>query len=96
MRVTENSVILIEQSEKSVIYIDRAARPMWMTEFSVTYMFWSCVTLGFFNSVGTGCTLLHAFVTSVRTLSLIRIMLSIVNVVFTDANADENTSLHPT
>jgi hypothetical protein len=24
---------------------------MWMVEFSCTYMFWPCVTLGFSNSV---------------------------------------------
>jgi hypothetical protein len=46
MYVTENSVIHIERPEKSVIHIDRAAESMWMTEFSVTQMFWSCVTLG--------------------------------------------------
>jgi hypothetical protein len=51
MYVTKNSFIHIERSEKSVIHIDRAAESMWMTEFSVTYMFWSCVTLGFSNSV---------------------------------------------
>jgi hypothetical protein len=44
----------IELSEKSGIHIDRAAESTWMTEFSVTYMFWSCATLGFSNSVG-GC-----------------------------------------
>jgi hypothetical protein len=26
-------------------------RKWWMMEFSVTLVFWSCVTLGFFNSV---------------------------------------------
>jgi hypothetical protein len=36
--VTENSVIHIERSEKSVIYIDRTAESMWMTEFSLTYI----------------------------------------------------------
>jgi hypothetical protein len=32
--------------EKSANNLDRAAESMWLTEFSVTYMFWSCVTLG--------------------------------------------------
>jgi hypothetical protein len=48
--VTENSVIHIEQSEKSAINIDQAAGSMHMTEFSVTLMLWACVTRGFFNS----------------------------------------------
>jgi hypothetical protein len=29
--------------------VDRAAESMWMTEY--IHMFWSCVTLGFSNSV---------------------------------------------
>jgi hypothetical protein len=29
---------------------DFSDRSMWMTEFSVSNMFWSCVTLGFSNS----------------------------------------------
>jgi hypothetical protein len=44
------SVTHIEQSEKSDIHIDRPPESMWMTEFYVTYMFCSCVTLGFSNS----------------------------------------------
>jgi hypothetical protein len=48
--VTENSVILKEGLEKSAYNIDRSAQSMWLTEFSVTYMFWSCVTLGFSSS----------------------------------------------
>jgi hypothetical protein len=51
MYVTKNSVTNIELSGKSGINIDRAAESMWMKEFSVTYMFWACVTLGFSNSV---------------------------------------------
>jgi hypothetical protein len=51
MWVTENSVIHIEGSEKSANNIDRAAKSIWMTEFSVTYRFWSCVTLGLSNNV---------------------------------------------
>jgi hypothetical protein len=42
---TENFVIHIARSGKFVIHIDRTAESMWMTEFSFTYMLWSCVTL---------------------------------------------------
>jgi hypothetical protein len=46
--VTENAVIHVEKSEKSVIDIDQAARSMWMTELSFPQMFRTCVTLAFF------------------------------------------------
>jgi hypothetical protein len=36
---TENSVIHMERSKISVIHVDRAAESIWMTEFSVTFMF---------------------------------------------------------
>jgi hypothetical protein len=51
MWVTENSVIHEDRSEKSVIHIDGAARPTWITEFSSIHMLCSCVTLGFFLTV---------------------------------------------
>jgi hypothetical protein len=51
MWVMENSVRQIDGSEKSTNNMDRAAQSMWLTEFSVTYMFWSCVMLGLSNSV---------------------------------------------
>jgi hypothetical protein len=43
MWVTENSVIHIEGLEKSASNLDRATQSMWPTEFSITYMFWSCL-----------------------------------------------------
>jgi hypothetical protein len=49
----------------SVIHMGRAVQSMWMpyfsdlstwmTEFSVTGMLYSCITLGFCNSVQEGC-----------------------------------------
>jgi hypothetical protein len=51
MQVTEISVIHVDRSEKSVIHIDWAARPTWMTEFSSAHMLCSCVTLVFFFTV---------------------------------------------
>jgi hypothetical protein len=50
-RVTENSIIHVGRSEKSVNTKDWAPLSMWVSEFSVTLMLWSCVTLGFSNSV---------------------------------------------
>jgi hypothetical protein len=50
-RVTENSIIHVERSEKSVNIRDWASISIWVTEFSVTLVLWSCVTLGFSNSV---------------------------------------------
>jgi hypothetical protein len=50
-RVTENFIIHIERSEKSINTRDWASLSIWMTEFSVTLVLWSCVTLGFSNSV---------------------------------------------
>jgi hypothetical protein len=50
-RVMENSIIHVEQSEKSVNTRDWASLSIWVTEFSVTLVLWSCVTLGFSNSV---------------------------------------------
>jgi hypothetical protein len=65
MFVAENSVIHMERSEKSLIHLDRAAESMWMTEFSVTYMLWSCFTLGFLsNSVESEPVLLRVATSS--------------------------------
>jgi hypothetical protein len=50
-RVAENSIIHVERSEKSVNTRDWASQSIWVTEFSVTLVLWSCVTLGFSNSV---------------------------------------------
>jgi hypothetical protein len=50
-RVTENSVTHIEREAQSLVLTDFSDRSTWMMEFSVTLVFWSCVTLGFFNSV---------------------------------------------
>jgi hypothetical protein len=49
-RVTENSIIHVERSEKSVNTRDWASLSIGVTEFSVTLVLWSCVTLGFSNS----------------------------------------------
>jgi hypothetical protein len=49
-RVTENSIIHVERSEKSVNTRDWASLSIWVTEFSVTLVLWSCVTLGFSNN----------------------------------------------
>jgi hypothetical protein len=49
-RVTENSIIHVERSEKSVNTRDWASLSIWVTEFSVTLVLWYCVTLGFSNS----------------------------------------------
>jgi hypothetical protein len=61
-RVTENSVNHIDRAARNYVddgifrpfYVDDGFfRPiyMWMTEFSVTFVVSSCVTLGFCNSV---------------------------------------------
>jgi hypothetical protein len=50
-RATENSIIHVERSEKSVNTRDWASVSTGVTEFSVTLVLWSCVTLGFSNSV---------------------------------------------
>jgi hypothetical protein len=50
-RVTENSIIHVERSEKSVNTRDWASLSIWVTAFSVTLVLWSCVTLGFSKSV---------------------------------------------
>jgi hypothetical protein len=49
--VTENSIIYVARSKKSVNTRDWASLSIWVTEFSVTFVLWSCVTLGFSNSV---------------------------------------------
>jgi hypothetical protein len=53
MRVTENSVIHVDRLEKSVIHIDWAARPTWMTELCIfsSAQMRSCVSLGLLNSL---------------------------------------------
>jgi hypothetical protein len=50
-RVTENYVTHIDREAQSLVLTDFSDRSTWMMEFSVTLVFWSCVTLGFFNSV---------------------------------------------
>jgi hypothetical protein len=50
-RVPENSVTHIDREARSLVMTDFSDRSTWMAEFFVTLMFWSCVTLGFFNSV---------------------------------------------
>jgi hypothetical protein len=50
-RVTENSVTHIEREAQSLVLTDFSDRSTWMMEFSVTLVFWSCVTLGFFLTV---------------------------------------------
>jgi hypothetical protein len=50
-QVTENSVSHIDWAARSMLLADFSHLSMWMTEFSITHMFWSCVTLGFVNSV---------------------------------------------
>jgi hypothetical protein len=49
MYVAENSVIHVDSATRRMT--DFSYRSMWMTDFSITYVFWSCVTLGFSNSV---------------------------------------------
>jgi hypothetical protein len=63
MRGLENSVILVGRAPQSMWMTDFSDLSMWMTnfsdlstwmtEFSVTLMLYSCVTLGFCNSVLT-------------------------------------------
>jgi hypothetical protein len=50
-RVAENSVTHIYKEAQSLVLTDFSDRSTWMMEFSVTLVFWSCVTLGFFNIV---------------------------------------------
>jgi hypothetical protein len=40
----------IQKSTSPNVETNFPDQSMWMTEFSVTYMFWTCVTLGFSNS----------------------------------------------
>jgi hypothetical protein len=49
-RVTENYVTPVDTEAQSLVLTDFSDRSTWMMEFSVTLVFWSCVTLGFFNS----------------------------------------------
>jgi hypothetical protein len=50
-RVTKNSVTHIDREAQSLVLMDFPDRSTWMMEFPVTLVFWSCVKLGFFNSV---------------------------------------------
>jgi hypothetical protein len=50
-KVTENSIVHVERSEKSVNTRDWASLSIWVTELSVTLVLWSCIKLGFSNSV---------------------------------------------
>jgi hypothetical protein len=56
-RVTENSIIHVERSEKSVNTRDWASLSICVTELSVTLVLWSCVTLGFFLTVKVQLTI---------------------------------------
>jgi hypothetical protein len=40
----------VDREALSLVLTAFSDRSTWMTEFSVTLVFWSCVTLGFFNS----------------------------------------------
>jgi hypothetical protein len=51
-RVTENSVPHLDREAQSLVLTDFSDHSTWMMEFSVTLVFWSYVTLGFFNSAG--------------------------------------------
>jgi endonuclease V-like protein UPF0215 family len=46
-----------------MVLTDFSDHSTWMMEFSVTLVFWSCVTFGFFNSVDLKKNLEHAFST---------------------------------
>jgi hypothetical protein len=48
--VTEKSVTHIDREAQSLVLTDFSDRSTWIMEFSVTLVFWSFVTLGFFNS----------------------------------------------
>jgi hypothetical protein len=50
-RVTENSVTHIDREAQSLALTDFSDRSTWMMEFSVTLVFWSCVTLSFLTVV---------------------------------------------
>jgi hypothetical protein len=52
-RVTENSVTHIDREAQSLVLTDFSDCSTWMMKFSVTLVFWSCVMLSFFNSVGS-------------------------------------------
>jgi predicted permease len=47
-RAMENSVTRIDREVQSLMLKDFSDRSSWMMEFSVTLVFWSCFTLGFF------------------------------------------------
>jgi hypothetical protein len=49
-RVTENSVTHRDREAQSLALTDFSDRSTWMMEFSVTLVFWSCVTFGFLNN----------------------------------------------
>jgi hypothetical protein len=49
IRETENSVTHIDREAQSLVLADFSDRSTRMMELSVTLVFWSCVTLGFFN-----------------------------------------------
>jgi hypothetical protein len=49
-RVTENAVTHIDREAQSLVLTDFSDRSTWIMEFSDTLVFWSCVTLDFFNS----------------------------------------------
>jgi hypothetical protein len=53
-RVMENSVTHIGREAQSLVLTDFSDRSTWMMEFSVTLVFWSYVTLGFFFNSITG------------------------------------------
>jgi hypothetical protein len=69
-RVTENSVAHIDKGAQSMLLADFSNHSMWMLEFSVTFVFWSCVMLGFFNS-GSMAFSLFQFCDTVHFLSAV-------------------------
>jgi hypothetical protein len=50
-RMMENSTSHIDREAQSLVLTDFSDCSTWIMEFSVTLMFWSCVTLGFFLTV---------------------------------------------
>jgi hypothetical protein len=52
---TENAAIYVDRAARSKLMTDSSDRSMWMAEFSVSYMFQACVTLGFFKQYLSLC-----------------------------------------
>jgi hypothetical protein len=62
MYVTENSVIHKDSAAPAKWMADFSDRSMWMTELSVTFMFWSCDMLGYsmYRYILRVCSVLYA------------------------------------